>query len=143
MTEPVLTDEEKGALLEGMSSGEVEVHSNRGPTYATVKPFEIGSRARISTNSYPRLQTLNRQFASRMGKQTETLLNAEATINPVGVRTISYSDSCDACDASRPRRLRGSTSTPATCDDSKMRCLCVSLCVSVPLWFKRDAATEP
>ena len=29
MTDPVLTDEEKGALLEGISTGEVEVHSNK------------------------------------------------------------------------------------------------------------------
>ena len=53
MTDPVLTDDEKGALLEGMSSGEVEVHSNRGPTYASVTDFEIGPRSRITTNSYP------------------------------------------------------------------------------------------
>jgi hypothetical protein len=29
------------------------------------------------------------------------------------------------------------------CDDSKMRCLCVPLCASVPLWFNRDVATDP
>ena len=74
MTDPVLTDEEKGALLEGMSSGEVEVHSNKGPSYATVTPFDIGPSSIISTNSYPRLQSLNRQFAGRISKQVEALL---------------------------------------------------------------------
>ena len=68
MSDPVLTDEEKGALLDGMSSGEVEVHSTSGKTYAGVKPFEVGPRSRIVTNSYPRLQGLNRQFASRADK---------------------------------------------------------------------------
>ncbi len=45
MTDPVLTEDEKGALLEGMSSGEIEVHSTKGPTYAEVTEFEIGPRS--------------------------------------------------------------------------------------------------
>jgi flagellar motor switch protein FliM len=96
MTDPVLTDEEKGALLEGMSSGEVEVHSNRGQTYATVKPFEIGTRARISTNSYPRLQSMDRQFAGRMSKQAEALLNADAVVEFVGISNVTYGDVCES-----------------------------------------------
>jgi len=95
MTDPVLTDDEKGALLEGMSSGEVEVHSNKGPTYAEVKPFEIGPRSRINTNSYPRLQSLNRQFAGRMSKQVELLLNADSPVTFVGTTTSIYSDACE------------------------------------------------
>lgn len=92
MSDPVLTDDEKGALLEGMSSGEVEVHSNKGPTYASVTDFEIGPRSRINTNSYPRLQTLNRQFAGRMSKQAELLLNADATVMFMGIETSTYSE---------------------------------------------------
>jgi len=92
MSDPVLTDDERDALLDGMSSGEVEVHSNKGPTYASVLPFEIGPRSRINTNSYPRLQSLNRQFASRMSKQAELLLNADATVTFLTVETITYSD---------------------------------------------------
>ena len=95
MTDPVLTDDEKGALLEGMSSGEVEVHSNKGPTYAEVKPFEIGPRSRINTNSYPRLQSLNRQFAGRMSKQVELLLNADSPVTFVGTTNCTYSDACE------------------------------------------------
>ena len=92
MTDPVLTDDEKGALLEGMSSGEVEVHSNRGPTYASVSDFEIGPRSRINTNSYPRLQSLNRQFASRMSKQAELMLNSDATVTFQSIETCTYSE---------------------------------------------------
>ncbi len=92
MTDPVLTDDEKGALLEGMSSGEVEVHSNRGPTYASVADFEIGPRSRIRTNSYPRLQSLNRQFASRMSKQAELMLNADAEVTFLSIETCTYSE---------------------------------------------------
>lgn len=95
MTDPVLTDEEKGALLEGMSSGEVEVHSTKGPSYATVTPFDIGPNAIISTNSYPRLQSLNRQFAGRISKQVEALLNAETAVTFTGVQTCTYSDACE------------------------------------------------
>lgn len=92
MTDPVLTEDEKGALLEGMSSGEVEVHSNRGPTYASVTDFEIGPRSRIRTNSYPRLQSLNRQFASRMSKQAEAMLNADAAVTFRSIETSTYSE---------------------------------------------------
>lgn len=95
MTDPVLTDDEKDALLEGMSSGEVEVHSNKGPTYADVKPFVIGPRSRISTRSYPRLQNLNTQFASRLSKQVETLLNTDASVEFMGTETCTYSDACE------------------------------------------------
>ncbi len=95
MSDPVLTEEEKGALLEGMSSGEVEVHSNKGPTYAEVTAFEIGPRSRLKTNSYPRLQSLNRQFASRMSKQVELLLNVDSKVTFTSTATSSYSAGCE------------------------------------------------
>ncbi len=98
MTDPVLTDDEKEALLEGMSTGEIEVHSNKGPAYAEVKPFEIGPRARISSRSYPRLQHLNQEFAGRLTRQAEALLNAEATVTYVNTETCSYSSACEQND---------------------------------------------
>ncbi len=98
MTDPVLTNDEKDALLDGMSSGEVEVHSNSGPTYAKVTAFEFGPRARIVTNSYPRLQSLNRQFAGHLGKQIELLLNAESSVAFLGVRTCIYGEVSDPGD---------------------------------------------
>lgn len=98
MTDPVLTEDEKGALLEGMSSGEVEVHSTKGPTYAEVTEFEIGPRSRISTNSYPRLQGLNRQFASRMSKQVELLLNTEAAVTFDDIVNCTFSEFSERSD---------------------------------------------
>ncbi len=92
MTDPVLTEDEKDALLEGMATGQIEVHSTRGPGYASVAPFEIGPRSRINTNTYPRLQSLNRQFATRMCKQAESLLNADATVTFLGVDACTYSE---------------------------------------------------
>ncbi len=98
MSDPVLTDDEKDALLDGMSSGEIEVHSTRGPTYAAVTPFEIGPRSRIKTNSYPRLQSLNRQFASRMSKQAEALLNVDSIVNLVSTANCTYTEACENSD---------------------------------------------
>ncbi len=98
MSDPVLTDEEKDALLEGMSSGEVEVTSNKGPTYADVSDFEIGPRSRIVTNSFPRLRNLNQQFGSRMSKQAEQLLNADANVTFNTMSTLPYSEFCERSD---------------------------------------------
>ena len=56
MTDRVLTDDEKEALLEGVATGEVEVQSTDGPRDADVQPFEISERCRLVSNSFPRLQ---------------------------------------------------------------------------------------
>ncbi len=90
--DPVLTDDEKSALLEGISSGEVEVHSSTGPGYARVSAFEIAPRCRIETDSYPRLQSLNRQFAGRIAKQIELLLNVETAVVFNHVKTCTYAE---------------------------------------------------
>ncbi len=92
MTDPVLTAEEKDALLEGVQSGAIEVQSTDGPRYAEVKPFEIGARSRIATNSYPRLQQLNLQLAGRMRKQTEQLIAAETAITPAAIETCTFGE---------------------------------------------------
>jgi flagellar motor switch protein FliM len=91
----VLTDEEKGALLDGMESGEVEVQSSDGTQYADVQDFVIGPRSRIVSNSYPRLQTFNQKLASRFGRKLEQLLNAESDVVHVGLRTCTYTEFCE------------------------------------------------
>lgn len=96
--DPVLTDEEKGALLDGMESGEIEVHSSKGPSYATVTDFEVGPRSRITSDSYPRLQSLNRQFAGRIDKLIEQLLNTESDVEFQFLRTETFSDFCERID---------------------------------------------
>lgn len=94
----VLTDEEKGALLDGMESGEVEVHSSKGPGYAAVTEFEVGPRSRITTDSYPRLQNLNKQFAGRIDKLMEQLLNTESDVEFQFLRTETFSEFCERID---------------------------------------------
>ena len=94
--EPVLTEEEKGALLEGMSTGEVEVHSSNGPQYAEVRDFEIGQRSRIVSNSYPRLINANSQLASRFSKQVEQMLNAPTEVSSRGVSNCTYNEFLEA-----------------------------------------------
>ncbi len=91
-TDPVITDDEKDALLDGIATGEVEVHSNNGPSYAEVTPFEVGPRSRLITDSYPRLQGLNRLFASRIDKHVEQLLNVESSVSFDSVQSCTYSD---------------------------------------------------
>jgi len=88
MTDKVLTDDERDALLDGLSRGEVEVQTNIGPLYAEVRNFVVGPRSRIATNSYPRLRVLNKQLAGRMGKQAEQFLDTETDI------TVQAVESC-------------------------------------------------
>ena len=51
MTDPVITDDEKDALLDGVATGEVEVQSFDGPRYAEVNDFVIPARSRIATSA--------------------------------------------------------------------------------------------
>ena len=98
MSDPVITEDEKDALLDGMSSGEVEVHAANGTTYAEVVPFEVGPRSRITTDSYPRLQSLNRQFAGRAEKLVEQLLNTESNVVFEYLQTSTFSEFCERID---------------------------------------------
>lgn len=95
MNDQVLTDEEKDALIDGMSNGEVEVQSSGGPQYAEVREFEIGPRARIVSHSYPRLELVNQQLASRLGKQVEQMLGVEINVVSAGLRSCTFTDFCD------------------------------------------------
>lgn len=80
MTDQVLTDDEKDALLDGVESGEVEVQSIGGPKYAAVMPFEIKPRDRIVTNSFPRLQNINRKFAASISNTASQFLNDKVEV---------------------------------------------------------------
>lgn len=77
MSEQVLTDEEKSALLEGVASGAVEVHTAAGQKYADVRPFELPAGSRIRSQSYPQLQALNQQVAEKLATRIETSLHCE------------------------------------------------------------------
>ncbi len=95
MSEQVLSDEEKDALLEGMSSGEVEVQTTTGKQYAAVSAHEIPQRLHLYSNSYPKLARLNEQLAALMSKQAEKLLNTEAEVSADGLEVESFADYCD------------------------------------------------
>ncbi len=98
MSDQVLTDEEKGALIDGMDSGEVEVQSGHGPKYASVVDFEVPPRCRIVSNSFPRLQQLNQALAARFSKQIEQLLNTEATVEFEAIETETLAELSDRSD---------------------------------------------
>ncbi|MDX1498780.1 MAG: FliM/FliN family flagellar motor switch protein [Woeseiaceae bacterium] len=95
MAEQVLTDQEKEALLDGVATGEVEVQSFSGPRYAKVRAFEIPERSRMATNSFPRLQRLNRRFADRAARLAEQLVSNEVAITPGAITTCPYGEYCD------------------------------------------------
>ncbi len=92
--DPVLTDDEKSALLDGVSTGAVEVLTGGSQSYADVRDFEIGARSRIKRNSYPRLQVLNEQLADRLKKHTETSLQCEVAITAGDIVVRPYSELC-------------------------------------------------
>lgn len=94
MAEPVLSDEEKSALLEGVSSGAVEVLTGGEQQYANVRAFEVNPRSRIKRNSFPRLQVLNEQLADRMKKHSETSLQCEVSVEPAEMTVQPYSEIC-------------------------------------------------
>ena len=95
MTDKVLTDEEKEALLDGVATGEVEVQSSAGPTYADVQAFEIPARSRLVSNSFPRLQRLNARVANDIGRVAEQLVSAEVEVSPAGIEPSQYGEYCE------------------------------------------------
>ncbi|MBT8085372.1 MAG: hypothetical protein HKN35_13225 [Woeseia sp.] len=94
--EAVLTDDEKNALIEGVASGEIEVQSAAGTRYATVTPFVIASRARLKSNSMPRLNGINEQFAKNLSECLSNLLQAELEIRALSTRLQPFGDFCEA-----------------------------------------------
>lgn len=96
MSEQVLTDEEKSALLEGVASGAVEVHTAAGQKYADVRPFEIPAGSRIRSRGYPQLQALNQQVAEKLARKVETSLHCEVATRaePATVTTFGRFTQC-------------------------------------------------
>ncbi len=92
MTDQVLSDEEKDALLEGVEKGEVEVQSAGGPTYATVEAFVVSPRNHIVTNSFPRMQSMNRKLGAYIGKAASQLLNDRLEAAPVSLTTPTWGE---------------------------------------------------
>jgi flagellar motor switch protein FliM len=92
VTEQVLTEDEKNALLDGVTSGAVRVQAGGGTKYAAVRRFDVDARSRIVTNSYPRLQSINQRFAERLSGRVESLLQCDLSIRPVEAGLRSFSE---------------------------------------------------
>lgn len=92
MTDKILTDDEKDALLDGVATGEVEILSSAGPAYAEVQPFEIAERSRLVSNSFPRLHRLNQRLATRVSKHVEQLVSAEAEVAALSIENCQYGE---------------------------------------------------
>lgn len=90
MSEPVLTEDEKSALLDGVSSGTVEVHASSGSQYASVRRYDVHARARMVTNSFPRLQELDQRFAAHLAAAVEGLFQCEAGISATGLEVRTW-----------------------------------------------------
>lgn len=90
MTDPILTDDEKDALLQGVESGEVEVLAGNRTQYANVAVFEVPARNHIVSNSYPRLKTMNRKLAGAVGKAASLLLNADVDVTSGTFATTTW-----------------------------------------------------
>lgn len=95
MTDKVITDDEKEALLDGVATGEVEVQSADGPLYAEVSPFEVPARSRLVSNSFPRLQRLNVSVANQLSRQAEQLVSAETEVTAATIESCQYGEFCE------------------------------------------------
>jgi flagellar motor switch protein FliM len=95
MTEKVLTDDEKSALLDGVQSGEVEVQTSNGAEYASVSDFRIPQRAHIVKNSFPRLTILNQQVAERLRRDAEQLLQSDVGVSTGDLSVVSFGRVCE------------------------------------------------
>ncbi|MGB5347924.1 MAG: FliM/FliN family flagellar motor switch protein [Woeseia sp.] len=94
--EPVLTDDEKNALLDGVASGAIEVQSASGPHYASVVPYIISARARLKSNSMPRLDNLNDQIAKKFAENCSNLLQADFESVFRATRSQPFGDFCES-----------------------------------------------
>ncbi|MEM7611757.1 MAG: FliM/FliN family flagellar motor switch protein [Pseudomonadota bacterium] len=88
-TGEVLSEDEKDALLEGMSAG--VIGDSATPDKArSVKPYEIRPDAYINYGSYPRLQAICQQMAKRVAAQWSALLRCPASVSAEETFTASY-----------------------------------------------------
>lgn len=93
----VLSDDEKDALIDGVATGEVEVLTDTGHDYASVTEFEVTPRNRILTNSFPRLQSINRKLAGYIGKSASKLLNEKIEVAPAAMTTPTWGEFGESC----------------------------------------------
>src|SRR5690606_4560048 len=93
MTGPLLTRDEKSALLEGVSSGAVDLGAGHGPHPASVRRYEVASRARIVSHSHPRLKALNHRLAERLSADFSAHFQCEVEVTATALEVRDW----DAC----------------------------------------------
>ncbi|WP_405222737.1 flagellar motor switch protein FliM [Lentisalinibacter sediminis] len=95
MSEKVLSQDEMDALMDGVSSGKVEVQTDTGPLDAEVYDYEIPARNQIRRGSLPRLDHLNRQLARRMERTLMRQLRVETRVVTRTIETLRFETVCD------------------------------------------------
>lgn len=91
MSEPVLTDEERDALLDGVARGDVV--SGAGTAGARdVQRFEIRPDAIINYGSYPRLQQINGGLAKRLSATWSALFREPTTVIAAETWSAAFAD---------------------------------------------------
>jgi flagellar motor switch protein FliM len=96
MSEKVLSQDEMDALMDGVSSGKVEVQTGTGTLDAEVHDYEIPARNQIRRGSLPRLDHLNRQLTRRVERSLMRQLRVETRVLPRTIETLRFETVCDA-----------------------------------------------
>ncbi len=95
MGEKVLSQDEMDALMDGVSSGKVEVQTGSGVQEADVHDYEIPARNQIRRGSLPRLDHLNRQLARRLERSLMRQLRVETRVTVRAMETLRFETVCD------------------------------------------------
>ncbi|MEO0576615.1 MAG: FliM/FliN family flagellar motor switch protein [Pseudomonadota bacterium] len=86
--EELLSDDEKDALLEGVSSG--VIGSQNSDTASVVRAYEIRPDAYINYGSYPRVQAICQQWSKRTSQRWAGLLKCPISMTAEDVFTATY-----------------------------------------------------
>ena len=78
----VLSDDEVGALLNGVSTGEVEISSSSGRQFAAVADFAVPARSRLNSKRLPNLDKLIERLAERIRIQVREKLQCRVAVTP-------------------------------------------------------------
>lgn len=96
MGDKVLSQDEMDALMDGVSSGKVEVQSGTGTHAADVYDYAIPARNQIRRGSLPRLEHLNRQLARRLERSLMRQLRVETKVTVRAIETLHFETVCDS-----------------------------------------------
>jgi flagellar motor switch protein FliM len=93
MSEPLLTSDEKNALLEGVSSGAVDVRAGGTLRPGNVRRYEVPAGARIVTHGHPRLKALNQRLAERLSADFTARFQRAVEVTATALEVCDW----DAC----------------------------------------------